>query len=245
MIERPPEYEKIVARNAERQMRRWAMRLERQQLVESAQALAELPEQIFPYIAISRTTGVGGSEIAHRVGAILGWDVLAKELLNYIADKFKLPRIGLESVDETRSSWIVEVFGKWLDSRLVTQSEYVSLLGKAVLLAAHHSHAVFVGRGAQFFLPRERGLAVQLIAPLEQRVERIMKEQQMTESAARHDIETRDQGRCQFVHTYFHRDSTSSYLYDLVINLGLLTSDDAVDLIVRTAARRFNLPVAT
>jgi hypothetical protein len=59
-------------------------------------------------------------------------------------------------VDETTTSWLLDTFGKWLDRQLVTESEYLTHLGQLVLLAAQSQSAIFVGRGAHFFLPRER-----------------------------------------------------------------------------------------
>ena len=77
-------------------------------------------------------------EIAHEVGRRLDWDVLGKKLLDEMAQKYNLERGKIDFVDEHKASWIVEVFGKWLDNRIVTPTEYVSRLGKLVLLAAHH-----------------------------------------------------------------------------------------------------------
>ena len=128
-------------------MRSWALGLEVKDRLEHAAAVKQLPKEIHTYISISREAGAGGGEIANRLGQKLGWQVLDKELLDYMAEHYKMPRDLLDFVDESTSNWFHEVFGNWLDSHLVTQSEYVSRLGRIVLIAARHEHAVFVGRG--------------------------------------------------------------------------------------------------
>ena len=41
-------------------------------------------------------------------------------------------------------------------------------------MAARHASSVFVGRGVQFLLPCEVGLTIRIVAPLNQRIDRVM-----------------------------------------------------------------------
>ena len=107
--------------------------------------------------------------IARRVGDLLGLDVLHREILDYMAQRYGLRRDMLDFVDERASNWIVETFGKWLDKQIVTQSEYMGKLGRIILMSARHASSVLVGRGAQFLLPREKTLAIYIVSPLEMR----------------------------------------------------------------------------
>jgi cytidylate kinase len=108
-------------------------------------------------------------------------------------------------------------------------------------MAARHKSNVFVGRGAQFFLPRERGLAVQIVAPMEQRVQKISEREQVPEGTALRRLMKRDRERREFVRQHFDQDVTDPHLYDLVINLEYVPVDWAVDLVVKTCQRRFGL----
>uniref|UniRef100_UPI0011775F11 cytidylate kinase-like family protein n=1 Tax=Candidatus Entotheonella palauensis TaxID=93172 RepID=UPI0011775F11 len=143
--------EHTVAQLAERQMRQWAIGLEVEQRRQHEEAAKPLPESVHPYLTISRDTGAGAGELAHQVGRRLGWEVLDRELLDYMATQYQIPKAMVEWVDETTTSWLVDTFGKWLDRRLVTESEYLTHLGQLVLLAAQSQSTIFVGRGAQFF----------------------------------------------------------------------------------------------
>ena len=57
-----------------------------------------------------------------------------------------------------------------MDSKLVPHEKFAAFLGRVVHAAAQHGGAVFVGRGAQFLLPREKALAVRIVAPEKCRV---------------------------------------------------------------------------
>lgn len=229
-----------VAKNAEQRMRSWAIGLEVRDRLEHTQAVAQLPREMHPYVAISRETGAGGAEVARRVADKLGWQLVDRDLLNYMADRYKLPKDMLEFVDERTSNWVHEVFGKWLDSHLVTQSEYVGHLGRIVLMAARHANSVFVGRGVQFLLPRGKGVTIRMVAPLQQRIERIMEVRQLNHDAAKKYVADSDTGRRDFVHRYFHHDVSDACLYDLVINGQSLNFDEAADLIAGHCRQRFS-----
>jgi cytidylate kinase len=224
---------------AERQMRMWALRMESQQRLEEQAAAASPQQLIHPYIAISREAGVDAGEIAKLVATKCGWKILDREILDYMAEHYQWSPIALDYVDERTVSWFHETFGKWLDERLVSQAEYVSRLGRVVLMAAQHESTVFVGRGVQFILPREVGLAVRVIAPKKYRVQRIMVRRQCSRRDAEQFIDETDKGRADFVRRYFHRDVADAHLYDLVINLEHISRDAAADLILSDYKVRF------
>jgi len=228
---------KIVAA-AERQMRTWAQAQELQARSPGAQVSRKLGGTIAPFITISREAGTSGCEIARLVGAQLGWEVLDKNLLDRMAERFHVPRSMLESVDETESNWMHDVLGSWMDRRIVPHEKYISYLSRIVLAAARRSSCVFVGRGARFLLPPEKGLAVRLIAPKKYRIEQIMKCQGLTAVEARRWMEATDHGRHEFVRRFFHHDISDPHSYDLVINTQRFGVQGSVDQIVAAARRQ-------
>jgi cytidylate kinase len=234
-------YSKEVGKSAEKRMRQWAIGLEVQERVESQPHVSQVPEQVHPYVAISRDTGAGATELAKQVADTLGWDMLGREVLNVLAEKYHLEESMVRAVDETKSSWLIELFGKWISQQVVTQTQYVKRLGEVLLMAARHGSTVFVGRGAQCFLPRERGLVVQVIAPIEKRLERVTQREGMGRDAALKYLKKRDRERRDFLRENFECDVTDPHVYDLIINLEHLDRDTASDLIVRACKRRFQL----
>ncbi len=227
------------ARLAEQRVREWTINLEAQQRRFAQSSPEELPDSIHPFVAISREAGAGGAAVARRLGELLGWQVLHRELLDQMAEKFKLPRDMLGMLDEKTSNWIIEIFGKWLDPRVVTQTEYIVHLGRIVLLAAQNASTVFVGRGAQFFLPENRGLAVFLVAPMAERLRHIREVQHCSEADAKRYIRDTDKGRRDLIKSYFNHEIGDSHLYDLVINRSHITVDDAAEIIAQQCQSRF------
>ncbi|HVT28064.1 MAG TPA: cytidylate kinase-like family protein [Lacipirellulaceae bacterium] len=222
---------------AERQLRMWAIGLETRQRLETEKRVPQ--KLVHPYIAISRETGIDAGEIAKDLADKLGWKILDRELLDYMAEHYQWSRVALDYVDERTASWFHDTFGKWLDQQMVSQAEYVSRLGKLVLLAAQHESNVFVGRGVQFILPRELGLTVRLIAPLRPRIKRVMERQHCSRADAEKFVNETDRGRADFIRRYFQRDVADPRLYDLVINLEYTARDTAIDLILGDYMLRF------
>jgi cytidylate kinase len=183
-------------------------------------------------LTISREAGAGGSEIAAIVGKRLGWEVLDKNLLDHVAERFHHDRSMLKMVDETRSNWVYDVLGSWMDSTVIPHETYVSQLSRVILAAARQSNYIFVGRGARFLLPREKVLAVRLVASEGFRLKRIMQYLKLSEADARRQMHEVDQGRREFAQRFFHHDITDPHLYDLVINSEGLGIEGAAEEIV-------------
>jgi hypothetical protein len=229
MKEHVHEEPKIVAA-AERRMRAW---VQTQEVADRGGSPVAAPVRpLGDYITLSRQAGAGGGEIAELAGKRLGWEVLDKGLVDRVADRYRLSRPMLEFVDETTSTWVHDVLGPWLDHDIVTHEKYVVHLSRVVLAAAQRGNVVIVGRGAQFLLPRDQGLAVRVIAPLKSRVQRAMRLQGCTAAGARRLIAEIDLGRKRFVEQFFHHDVDDPALYDLVLNVDHLGCAAAAELIV-------------
>lgn len=227
------------SRLAEQRVQEWALHADAERRRAKEESTRVSPGYIHPYVSISREAGAGGSALAQRVGELLQWEVLNREILDQMAEKFKLPRATLGAVDQSTWNWMVEVFGKWLDPRLVTRSEYIVHLGQIVLLAAKHSSKIFVGRGAHYFLPADRGVSVLLVAPLAMRIARIREVHECTEAEARRYIRTTDQIRRDLIKVHFNHDIADPHLYDIVINRTRTSVEAAARLVVSLCHQRF------
>ncbi len=239
MTRRSSYEDKAIAGAVEQQMKRWAVGLEVQSRLGPEQALARLPAEVHPYVAFTRETGAGGTDIALRVAERLGFPSLGRELLDAMAERYSLWRDSLESVDERTFSWVRDVFVPWIDHRVVTQNEYVCHLGQILLIAARSGSAVFVGRAAHMFLPRARGVAVRVVAPSERRLERVMEVHGFDSRAAEVYLARRDEGRQELIRRYFRAEAEDPLLYDVVINSERFDRDEAADFIVALFRRRF------
>ena len=238
-MKRDPDERSAIAPIAERQVARWTRGLEAEARANPSLAVARLPEEVRPYVAISREAGAGGGEIGHLVAERLGCECLDNELLTYMAKRYGFREGLLNLVDERVSGWLYDIVRLWIDPRAITIDEYLMRLGQLAILAARQGTTVFVGRGVQFLLPRARGFAVRVIAPLEQRLARTMERRTLGREAAAEYIRQADEGRASLVRRHFHADVADPGLYDLVVNLEHLDRPTAATIITDAFRHRF------
>ena len=185
-----------------------------------------------PYIAISREAGTGGVAIAGLVAERLDWDMLDKQILDFMAECYGMPRCMLEFVDETRANWLHDVLSSWLDSQVVSHEKFVVYLERIMFLAGTYGRIVFVGRGAHCVLPRASGLAVRLVAPLDFRIARLMSTLGIPRKEAQRRVTQIDADRHDFYQRFFRHNADDPHAFDLTINVARMTQQAVATLIV-------------
>jgi hypothetical protein len=236
MKEQTREDPKILAA-AEKQMQAWAKSSEIADRVISRKFHQAHAGQAKCFLSISRQAGAGGSDVAAIIGKRLGWEVFDKNLLDCVAERYNVNRKMLDLVDETQSNWVYDVLGTWMDSKVVPHEKYVSHLRGIILTVARQANFIFVGRGAQFLLPREKVLAVRLVAPEPFRLKRLMQSNNLPEAEARRYMHELDQGRREFVQRFFHHDVNDPLLYDMLINTERFGIEDTAEQIIAVICR--------
>lgn len=222
-----------MAAAAERQMTTWS------RLQDFQNAVAGHAQSVIPavrYVTISREAGVDGTAIARLVADRLGWELYDKNLLDQVAQRFGESRVMLDLIDETPSNWVYDILGTWMDHHLVTHDRYVVQVARVIRMLARKGKAVFVGRGAQFLLPREHMLAVRLVASEAYRMTQIILTRKIEAAQAKQFVREADRSRRQFIERYFHHDINDPSLYDLVINVERLGPVGAVEQIISALA---------
>ena len=92
--------------------------------------------------------------------------------------------------------------------------------------------AVVVGRASQVVLADfPNACHVKIIAPPETRIERLMQSRDMDREQAQKLIEQHDQWRQSYLRNFHNADWNDPLLYDLTINTGKISREDAVDLL--------------
>lgn len=222
-----------VERIAEGNLRRSAISEEVQKRISKE----DVDENIGPYLAISRETGAAGGEILRLVGQRLGWDVLDKEIVDTLAAVYGTVRQTVESMDEKRGNWIDESFSSWIQGQGFTSSAYVHRIPRLFLHAAHQGKVVIVGRGARYLLPRDSGLSIRVVAPLEYRIARVQLRKSVSEREASQLVQQSVTRREAFIQEHFHHRAADPHMYDLVVNVERLSTEDVADTICETLRR--------
>lgn len=226
-----------VERLIERQIQSWAaQRRAREQRGEPAPE--PRAETLGPYIAVSREVGSGGTELAQLLGDRLGWTVYDREIVDAIAKRANVRTAVIRSLGETWFSAVHDWITGAIDVRAVTADHYVQHLVEVVVTIARAGPAVFLGRGVAFILPPERGLRVRVIAPIEKRIEAVMRESKMSEAEARRTIATADASRDSFIRAYFDAKCCDPLNHDVTINTELVGLEEAADACIRLLRAR-------
>ncbi len=120
-----------------------------------------------------------------------------------------------------------------------TEDDYLRRVVRTIATLAERGGVVFLGRGSAFILPPERALRVLIVAPREQRLERVAKTNDLTPERASVKLKQEEDARREFHRYHFQVDPDDASAYDLIVNTGTLGMDVAVGLVVETMSRRF------
>lgn len=198
--------------------------------------------QKLPLITISREKGSGGRMIAHCVAKKLGkpWKVYHQEIVDQIVEETHLEKQLVKEVDETNIPLIDEIVANFFGKRYLSRGSYYRKLVKILSTIGNRGYAIIVGRGADYLLPY--ALKIRIICKMSQRIQWLMEFEKISEKEAVKRIEESDQKRIEFIKTLYHHDPRKAHHYNLVIRTDQnLSIEDAADLIVMMARRRFKI----
>jgi cytidylate kinase len=193
-----------------------------------------------PCIALSRLPGAGGVELGQAVADALDYTFFGIEIVDQIAQEGNVERQLVADLDEHVRSALERYV---LDAlRPFNENHYLKQVVRTVTTLAERGGAVFLGRGATFILPPERCLRVLVVAPIEQRLERIAKADNLRPKHALDRLSYQEEERRAFYKHHFHADPDHPAGYDLVVNTGTLGLDNAVDVVVEAFRRKDAAP---
>jgi hypothetical protein len=192
-----------------------------------------------PMIVLSREYGGRGAEIGHTVADRLGFQYHAQELVHEIAKRARVRQKLVESLDERAQDRVEQWVTELMEGGIFAPSDYLRNLSKVVVSLGRHGRGVIVGRGAHFILDPARTLRVRAVAPLDTRVARIAKREDMSLVEARSLVLRVDSERIAFYRQHFNVDVADPAHYDLIVNTGTLSIEVCADMVIRAYKARF------
>jgi len=182
-------------------------------------------------ITISRGSFSHGKEIAENVAERLGYDCVSREILMEASKDFNIPELKLfQAIHDSPS---------FLDNIFYGKEKYIAYIQAAVLKALKKDNVVYHGFAGHFFVKDvAHVLKVRIIASMAERVKVVMKRNIFSHDEAVKYIYKVDEQRRKWSYQLYGIETADPSLYDMVINIGQLTLEDAVDIICHKASMK-------
>lgn len=183
-----------------------------------------------PLIAISRDSYTHGNEIAQKVAQRLGLECLSREVILEAAEEFHVPERDIERALHDAPSILERMSSR--------KERHLAMFRAALFKHLIKGDTVYHGLAGHFFLAEvPHVLRVRVVADIEERVAEEMRREGLDDKTARKRIEREDDERARWTKYLFCQDYRHPEQYDLCLNLGVLSVDDAVEVIAAAAAR--------
>lgn len=183
-------------------------------------------------ITISRGSYSRGKEVAEKVAQKLGYECLSRDIIIEACNEFNVPEMKLVRAIHDAPS-IMERFthGK---------RRFLAYFQAVLLEHFQKGNVVYHGLAGHFFVKDvSHVLKVRIIAEMEDRVRLEMKREGISKNEALAILINDDEERRKWGLHVFGEDTWDPALYDLVLHIKKLNSDDAADLICRTVALEY------
>jgi cytidylate kinase len=181
-----------------------------------------------PIITIYQGASGSGQELAEAVAKELGYPCISREVLVEASRKYGIPQAKLKEIVEKGQPWLERLLQNLVPYRIALQAAFCELVqGKNVVYHGHIGHEL---------VPNiKHVLKVLLTAPLEIRIEQVRKRLKLNHTAARRCVDEVDRARTRRIMAMFDTDWRDPSRYDLVLNLGNMTLEEATRMIVEAA----------
>jgi cytidylate kinase len=177
-------------------------------------------------ITISRGSYSHGREVAENLAQQLGYECISREVILEASEQFNIPQLQLlKGVRDAPSILDRYRFGK---------ERFVAYVRAALLQHVQRGNVVYHGFAGHFFLQQiPFVLNVRILAGAEDRIQELIRREGVSAEEARRTLGRIDEERSRWSQYLYGIDTWDPTLYDMVLNLRLLSIGDAVKLIVR------------
>jgi len=196
-----------------------------------------------PVITISREYGINSNKIASEIAQKLDYEYIGKDLVARIAEKLNISEHEAEAFIKASSGRLLRFVDRYtcsLVQKVVDRShgcldddKYFITTKKLVEDIYAEGDAIILGWGSQCILKGKPGtLHVRLVKQEQAKIKTVMKEQDIDEKTAKKFIEKEEDEMREYIKQFFQADWNDAHLYDLVIDLGKNTEEEAINLII-------------
>jgi len=178
-------------------------------------------------IVISKGSYNHGGEVARKVAQKLSYDCISRDILISTSKRFNISAIRLIRAYECPPSFLEKfTFGR---------EKYIKYIKAAILNELAKDNMIYHGFAGHFFVSGiSHVLKVRINADMAERITYMMKRENLSKEDAANLVKKVDEERTKWSLKLYGIDTWDSRLYDLVINIGKVTLDHAVDLVCQT-----------
>jgi len=191
-------------------------------------------------VTISRQAGCGAVHIAEKLAAYLQqhappqnapWTIFDRNLMDQVLADHNLPAYLAKTLPEDRMSALEDMIAEIVGARPTVQ-KLVLQTSETVLKFADLGGVIIIGRGGNIITAKlPHVLHVRLVAPLDDRIERICRDDKKTPAEARKFCVEEEQSRARYLKTYFNADINDPLKYHLTVNTSLVGYENTAKLI--------------
>ncbi|MGA8181114.1 MAG: cytidylate kinase-like family protein [Desulfobacterales bacterium] len=179
-------------------------------------------------ITISRGSFSHGQEIAEKTAEMLGYACVSREILVEAAQLF--------NVSEKKLIRSLNDAPNILERMVRGRERYLEFIKAALLEYARKGNVVYHGHAGHLLLTEiPQVLKIRIIADKDDRIKLLQKREGVTKETAAEIIENEDKNRIHWTRYLYKTDIHDPKLYDIVINIGNLTIEDACGIICLAA----------
>lgn len=202
-------------------------------------------------ITINRELGSGGRSIGEKLAARLNVPFYDKALIKALEEKYNLTVEEIESLKGRSHSWWADLkrvmglgyalsnspemkFSVINEPDILTTDEMFKTELEILRGIAETESCVVAGRsGFYVFRDHPNHLSILILAPLAQRIQRIMRKRNISQEEAEQIIKQVDEQRENYVKKYTGTSRYDARNYDLVINSAGRSEDEIVEMILK------------
>jgi cytidylate kinase len=175
-------------------------------------------------ITISRGSYSRGKEVAEKVAHRLGYACISRDIVLDASEIFNVPELKLERAIHDAPSL--------LDRFSYGKERYIAYIQAALLKLFREDNVVYHGLAGHFFVQGiGHALKVRITADMEDRVRLETARKNISAKEALRLLKEDDEQRRRWSRWLYGIDTCDPSLYDLVLHLKHLTTDEAADII--------------
>ncbi|MBT8350796.1 MAG: cytidylate kinase-like family protein [Deltaproteobacteria bacterium] len=178
-------------------------------------------------IVISKGSYSHGGEVAKKVAQKLSYGNISRDILITTSKRFNISALRLTRAYECSPSF--------LDKFTFGRDKYIKYIKAAILNELAKDNMIYHGFAGHFFVSGiSHVLKVRINADMAERITYMMKRENLSKEEAANLVKKVDEERTKWSLNLYGIDTWDSRLYDLVINIGKVNLDQAVDLVCQT-----------